>query len=248
MKLYERYVDNSNQVAVAPPKGAKYNRERKKVEVEEECNDETQDDERLANILKEIANGVMSCIQMEANWPNRNTDGKLPILHLKVWTGRDNKIMYTHYEKPMATRNVLHSKSAHPETCKRSIHTQEVLRRLLNCSKELNLKEDIAPIVSEYMYRMKLAEYKEGYRKSILKGAMKIYKEKIEADRQGVRPMFRHKEWKRDERDKERVDKRKKRARKRGHTAPIYFPATPGGELAKVMKKLRIRKPVKKIL
>jgi hypothetical protein len=132
----------------------------RKVVIEE--SEETQaDDERLANILRDIANSIMPCIQMEADWPSKNPDGKLPILDLKVWTNRGNKIVYTHYEKPMATKSVLHSKSAHPEACKRSVHTQEVLRRLLNCSRELDWKEEIAPVASEYMYRMKLAGYRE---------------------------------------------------------------------------------------
>ena len=237
MKVYERYVDDSNQVAVAPPEGARYSKETKKVVIEE--SEETQaDDERLANILRDIANSIMPCIQMEADWPSKNPDGKLPILDLKVWTNRGNKIVYTHYEKPMATKSVLHSKSAHPEACKRSVHTQEVLRRLLNCSRELDWKEEVAPVASEYMYRMKLAGYREKYRKGILKGALKIYKEKIEADRQGHRPIFRPKDWKREERDREKANKRKEWATKRGHTAPIFVPATPGGKLAKAMKRV----------
>ena len=149
MKVYERYVDDSNQVAVVPPVGARYDEERKKVVMEDGQTDGTQgDDERLASILKDIANSIMPCIQMEADWPSKNPDGRLPILDMKVWTDGEGCIRYTHYEKPMATKSILHTKSAHTESCKRSVHTQEVLRRLLNCSQELDWKEEIAPVAS----------------------------------------------------------------------------------------------------
>ena len=36
LKLYERYVDDSNQIAVTPPKGAKYNKEMKRIEIDAE--------------------------------------------------------------------------------------------------------------------------------------------------------------------------------------------------------------------
>ena len=84
---------------------------------------EKEDDERLVEILKEIANSVMPCIQMEADWPSKNEDGKLPILDLKVWTNDKGDILYTHYEKPMSSKSILHTKSAHTESCKRSVHT-----------------------------------------------------------------------------------------------------------------------------
>ena len=88
------------------------------------------------------------------------------------------------------------------------------------------------------MYRMKRAGYKEKYRKSVLKGALKIYREKKEDENKGERPMFRPKNWKRKEREEDKQYKRKEWASKKGHTAPIFVPSTPGGELAKAMKKV----------
>merc|ERR1712062_505928 len=66
MHMYERYVDDSNQVATVPPKGAKYDKRKKKVIIEEiEKDDEEAEEsakakeERLTSILKEIANEIM---------------------------------------------------------------------------------------------------------------------------------------------------------------------------------------------
>ena len=240
IKVYERYVDDSNQVAEIPPPGARYDRQRGKIIVDENNEEDGQkeDDERLAEVLKEIANSTMPCIQMEADWPSKNKDGKLPILDLKVWTDAEGNILYTHYEKPMANKNVLHAKSAHTGTCKRSVHTQEVLRRLMNCAKQLDWRSEVAPIATEYMYRMKIAGYKEEYRKSIALSALKIFKQKQDDENTGKRPMYRPKDWKRKERDKAKKTKRIEWATKKGHTAPIFVPTTPGGKLAKAMKEV----------
>ena len=137
--LYERYVDDSNQVAVVPDREAKYDKETKKIIIDEQLKElQEKDDERVARVLLDIANDALPCIKMEADWPSKNDDGRLPILDMKVWMDGEGTVLYTHYEKPMSNRSVLNSKSAHPASCKRSVHTQEVLRRILNCSKRLD--------------------------------------------------------------------------------------------------------------
>ena len=42
-------------------------------------------DERAVVILRHIANSIIHCIQMEADWSSRNQDKKIPILDMKVW-------------------------------------------------------------------------------------------------------------------------------------------------------------------
>ena len=108
MLLYKRYVDDSNQVAIAPWEGLNYSSTEKKMiesHEEDECEN---DDERMARVLTEIANGVMECIKMEADMPSKNQDGKLPILDMKVWTNEDGDVVFQHYEKPMSSKAVLH--------------------------------------------------------------------------------------------------------------------------------------------
>ena len=70
--MYERYVDDSNQVAVVPPPGSKYDQASKKVVFDEnlinlsEC-----EDDRTARILTDIANSVLPGIIMEYDVPKR---------------------------------------------------------------------------------------------------------------------------------------------------------------------------------
>ena len=239
MMLYERYVDDSNQAAVVPPVGSKYCKEKQKVVVDPLQQDShIPGDERLAKILIEIANSIMSCVVMEGDWPSKNEDEKLPILDMKTWTNGEGLILFQHYEKRVSSKTILHAQSAHSAACKRSVHTQEVIRRLMNSSHRLNWKEETAPVITEYMRRMKVAEYSEKYRKNILEQALRIYDKKLEDDRKGVRPIFRPKSWKKEERKEAKNTKKQGWATKGGYIAPIFVPSTPGGTLMKMMRQV----------
>ena len=241
MMMFERYVDDSNQIAVVPAPGAVYSEDRGKIVIDpqqQQQDHQKHGDERLAKILKDIANSVMPCVVMKADWPSRNEDDKMPILDMKVWTNDEGLLYYQHYEKEVSSKTVLHSQSAHSGSCKRSVHTQEVLRRMMNSSKRLDWKEETAPVVTEYMRRMKVAGYGERYRRDVLRHALNIFDKKWEDDRNGKRPIFRPKDWKREERRQEKKRKKHNWAKVGGHIAPIFVPTTPGGVLMKMMRKV----------
>ena len=108
----------------------------------------------------------------------------------------------------------------------------------MNCSPKLDWREDIAPVVIEYMYRMKRAGYSEKYRRDVLRQALGIYNSKVREDEEGVRPLFRPKDWKKEERANLKRKNKHEWATKGGCLAPIFVPSTPGGELMKRMKKV----------
>ena len=93
-------------------------------------------------------------------------------------------------------------------------------------------------MLTDYMGRMLTAGYSEGYRKNVLMHAFKILDRKEKEVQDGVRPMFRKKEW---EADRRRIDKRRKKhswSTQGGHIAPIMVPSTPRGELADMLRKV----------
>ena len=102
LMIYERYIDDSNQVAEVPPPGSKYERNSNKVIIDPDLdNIHENDDERTAIILTDIANDVMPGIVMEYDVPTKNTDDKMAILDMKVWLEKeDGNILFQHYEKP----------------------------------------------------------------------------------------------------------------------------------------------------
>ena len=61
-----------------------------------------------------------------------------------------------------------------------------MLRRFFNSSRRLDWKEEIAPVISEYMTRMMHAGYHEKYRRDTLSRALRIYDKMVEDDRNGL--------------------------------------------------------------
>ena len=156
----------------------------------------------------------------------------MPILDMNVWVTDSGIIMYKHYEKDVSSKKVMHADSAQSASCKKSVHVQEVLRRVMNTSTRLDWNEEVAPVLTNYLGRMFAAGYSEGYIKNVLLHAFKILDRKQKEVQDGIRPLFRKKEW---EADRRRIDKRSKKhswSTQGGHIAPIMVPSTPRGELA----------------
>ena len=91
---------------------------------------------------------------MEDDLPSRYPDSKLPILDMKVWLDDKGNARYTHYEKPTASKQIISIRSAHSRSCKRSVHVNELVRRMLNISPSLSWAEYMAPVLEDYMQRM----------------------------------------------------------------------------------------------
>ena len=116
----------------------------------------------------------MEGIVMEVDCPSNNEDSRMPILDMKVWMGEDSTILYKHYEKKVASKQILHAQSAQSSMCKRNVHKMEIVRRLLNTSNKLDWKEYAVPCLNEDMKWMQVSGYDETYRKNVLKQGLGI--------------------------------------------------------------------------
>ena len=160
---------------MVPLPGAKYDVVRQKVVVDQNlAMNDGNPDARLARVLHEIADDVLPEIKMVADYPSNNPDGKMAVLDMKVWINEEGFIMHEHFEKLMSSKKIMHAASAISASCKQSVHTQEVLRRLFNSSMRLDWKTEIAPVITEYMARMMQAGYPEKYRRDTLSRALRI--------------------------------------------------------------------------
>ena len=125
---------------------------------------------------------------------------------------------------------------------KRTVFTQECLRRLRNTS--LHLGPEIAnQFLSKYMLKLKDSGYSSKFRSAIIKSAKNAFKLQIENDKQGIRPLFR---------DKASIIEDQKLRGKGSvdwwnlpyennpdvpeYTAVLFVPPTPRGVLAKMMQ------------
>ena len=216
MKMYTRYIDDSNQVTL----------------VRDDYNSET----HLKKLL-EIANSIQEGIVMEADIVENHSDAKLPILDMKCWLDSQGTALYQHFEKPVSSKLVISSRSAHSKQCSRSVHVSEIERRISNTSKNLNWDEYVAPVLTDYMARMKAGGYDENYRKHVLLNGLAVADSKVRKAEAGEVPLNRPAGYRKIERRKEKKEKKKNWGTKGGYLAPIVVPATPNSELAKRLRK-----------
>ena len=151
---------------------------------------------------------------------------------------------FPHYEKPVASKLVLNAQSAQSSLCKRNVHVQELVRRILNTSTRLDWSSFVAPCLTDYMKRMQLAGYDEKFRKHSLHSALRIHDRMVQQHEEGIRPINRPRDWKEEERRKDKAKKKKNWSTRGGYIAPIFVPATPGGELAKELKIIAEREAI----
>ena len=161
----------------------------------------------------------------------------MAILDMEAWL-EGSTVLYQHYEKPMASKAVLNAQSALSAACKRSVHTMEIVRRILNTSTKLDWSVYVAPVITDYMVRMRQAGYGERYRKNILTRALGIHDKMVAENESGTRPLNRPREWQVEERRSRKQKKKHSWSARGGYIAPIFIPATPGGELAKIVREV----------
>ena len=118
------------------------------------------------------------------------------------------------------------------------VHVNKVLRRILNTSSRLDWSRHVAPVLTDYMGRMKEAGYDERYRKTTLEQALRMHDKMQEDEKDGNRPVNRPKDWRREERRQEKKKKKHNWATRGGCIAPIFIPSTPNGELLNMLREV----------
>ena len=217
MMMFGWYVDDVNQIA--------------------KCDDGTSPADLIARLL-EIANSIEPGIEMEVDSCDNHSDKKIPILDMKCWIDEDGDALYQHYEKAVSTKLVISSRSAHSSNCKRSVHISELVRRMSNFSRKLNWDQFVVPVLNEYMVRMAKAGYHQEYRKNVLLNAFAVFDSKVKRHFDGDCPLNRPPGYKKVERQRAKVQKKKNWGTKGGFMAPIIVPSTPNSELAKMLREV----------
>ena len=98
------------------------------------------------------------------------------------------------YYKDVASKSVINARSALPWSCKQTILRQEVLRILLNCSRELPW-EAIVAHVNHTMLRLQYSGYDWKFREEVVRSALAAYNRLVELDANGEKPLYRPREW-----------------------------------------------------
>ena len=221
--LYKRYVDDIT-IIVENTDNAVYHR-----------NVEESEDQIIMKYIRNIGNNIHHSIQLEVDCPSKNIDNKLPILDLKVWLieyGGKKKIMHEYYQKQVSSKAMVNARSAVNWNSKRTIIVQQILRVMKNCNKELPW-ENVCVHLNDMMMRIQYSGYDKKIRYEVMMSALKAYNRIRSKDSTGEQPMYRKKDWNRQERRKEKYNKKKSWYKKGGFESVIFVPATPKSELKK---------------
>ena len=175
--MYKRYVDDINVIVNATRPGLKFVDSVGRVVLDESVVEQeraVKADRRCMALVQKIGNSIHPSIQLEVDFPSKHDDDKLPILDLKVWVemrrqqdrgeeeSEENVVLHEFYSKDVASKCVINARSALSWSCKRTILTQEVLRILLNCSRELPWKTVVGHI-NHMMLRLQYSGYDQKF-------------------------------------------------------------------------------------
>ena len=139
-------------------------------------------------------------------------------------------------------RLVLPAQSALPMKQKRNIHINECVRRLRNCSPEMEWEEK-REFLQDYVVRLYHAGYTEQFRCDIIRQSLARYAGMIRADRDGQHPLYRERDWQTANRRQQKQKKKTSWLSKGGYDTIIMVNPTPGGELARQLQKVFCENP-----
>ena len=227
MKLYTRYVDDENIVCKAIPEteGSIVN---------------IPPDERTMKRLQEIGNGIHPSIQLTVDYPSKNESGRVPILDTEQWIQKvdvdgesKSQIIFSHYVKPMASRHVIHRSSAQPIKMKLNVLTADLVRIMRNVSRKCPDAER-EEHVQKFVRRMQFSGYSKKERYYVYQKAKQRYDEMVRKMEEGIQPLYRSRNWNKEERQKNKEAKRNSWFKKGNNAEAVMFvETTPNGELAK---------------
>ena len=95
----------------------------------------------MMEFIQQKANQIDESIQVTYDCSECYNDGKLPVLDVKVWIRLNKegeyKILNSHYVKDVASRLLIHSRSANDPRMKINVCVNEAVLIVKNCSVHL---------------------------------------------------------------------------------------------------------------
>ena len=154
-------------------------------------------DKVVGELLRTMADSITPMLLFEEDVCSNYQDGKLPILDLKVWKAQSQEgptlIRHDFYKKPMASQATLRASTAYPTPQLRAIMTEEVLRRLRNCSPE-STWEERGKHLTEFALSLKSSGHNEKFRVTVFRKAVARFEKELTNHNEGVADIYRSRE------------------------------------------------------
>ena len=223
--LYKRYKDDVNFVV--------------KCLVGHTIAEGQEKDKAVVGRIKHLAESIDPHLKVSTDVCSAHDDGRLPILDLKTWIGRDQvgivRILFSHYMKDVSSRAIMHLRSSHSDKMKFNVFVNEVLRILRNCSPHTVWEQEAARHVTYFMRRMQYSGHSEEMRYRVVSSALQRYDDKVSSG-----SLFsRHQD---SERGADKQDWYKKNGK---YDSVMFVEATPGSKLRKEVERIVRRHRVK---
>ena len=158
--VFTRFKDDIELVAESVERGTKLIDGKLVVDEEKKLEDASKSDAKITmEIISQIANSIDPMIQLTTETPCNFKNKMMPILDVQVRINKeeDNRIDFQFFEKETKNSKVILFDSAIDSKSKRTILTQECLRRLRNTKIELG--EDIQrKHLNEFMVKVKIPD------------------------------------------------------------------------------------------
>ena len=239
--LYKRFKDDITIVAESLEKGSKLESEKiviYPIKIEQDLS--RNDEEISMEIIKEVAETIDDIIKFTFDTPQNHKSGKIPILDVeaKINKEKDNRIDFEFFQKPTKNKKVILESSALPSKQKRTILTQECLRRLRNTKVELG-KDTQDKHLNNFMLQLKNSGYPIKFRKEVLDSSNNAFEKMLRDDQEGIKPLFRSREWNKEERYLAKKDKKLnwyKNSEKIEYKTVLIVPVTKDGKLLKELQ------------
>ena len=236
--LYARFKDDCNIIGDSIPLGLVYDKVTKTLVTKStsELGGDTSSENHTFNVLRCIADDVDEMISFTTDVPTNHSDGFLPVLDVKVQLNSKGKLLYQFYEKATKNNRVILASSALSWKQKRTILTQEALRRLRNTSLDMGIDVQNNHL-TDLMLKLKDSGYSEQFRSEIVSSANKAFKIMIENHNKGIKPLHRNrKQMKDDKGAKLGSGSLWYNKGKTKYSSILFIPKTPNGIILKMMK------------
>ena len=143
---------------------------------------------KTTEILKSIMNSI--CTWLELTMETEDMfNGVLPTLDLQLWVSSGNRILFSFFEKAMVSAMVLHKRSAIPEGVRRATLNQEMVRRMLNTSEDVEITKRVE-IVDGYAQKLVNSEYSVEETRKVIIGGLKGYERLLSLSKDMTNPRW----------------------------------------------------------
>ena len=149
-------------------------------------------DKRTSRFIRSVANTITPMIQMEEDCPSNHPLGRMAILDLEVWV-EEGIIFHQFYRKPMATRKVVQANTAFPTSKKRSILLEEGMKRLRNCSPELDWHRK-AHFLNRFSSDLKYSGHSSTFRRTVMMRVVARYEVELANHLEDKKRLYRSRE------------------------------------------------------